>query len=194
MSCLSASAMTAFSISSALLICTNLLTFGFGIAVGPVTKVTSAPIACAVFAMAYPILPELRLVMARTGSIASSVGPAVMRTRFFWSNLGCWLAHSMSINASGSDMRPSPVSPHACSPVSGPRIAIPSCCNCRILRCVEGFSHICLFMAGATNNGQSLARQSVESRSSALPWTSFAIKSALAGAIIIASASRDSSI
>ena len=49
---------------------------------GPVTKCTCAPASTAALAIAKPILPELRLVMPRTGSIASKVGPAVINTFF----------------------------------------------------------------------------------------------------------------
>ena len=63
-----------------------------------------------------------------------------------------------------------------------------------MLRCVAGFSHICLFIAGATSSGQSLAKQRVDSKSSARPCTSLAKKSALAGATKMASAFLDNSI
>ena len=42
---------------------------------------TSAPASRAACATAKPILPELRLLMKRTGSIGSRVGPAVISTR-----------------------------------------------------------------------------------------------------------------
>ena len=48
--------------------------------VGPATSVTCAPASAAACANAKPILPELELVMPRTGSIASNVGPAVTST------------------------------------------------------------------------------------------------------------------
>src|SRR5688572_2353466 len=44
---------------------------------GPEMRVTSCPRANAACAIAYPILPDERLLMKRTGSIASRVGPAV---------------------------------------------------------------------------------------------------------------------
>ena len=58
---------------------------------------------------------------------------------------------------------------------------------------MAGWAHISRFIAGATRSGQrsiGRARQASESSSSARPWTSLAMKSALAGAISIASASR----
>ena len=59
---------------------TILIPKGADRAVGPLTKVTSAPAACAARAKAYPIFPDERLVMPRTGSIGSKVGPAVINT------------------------------------------------------------------------------------------------------------------
>ncbi len=49
--------------------------------VGPATSVTAAPASAAACASANPIFPELVLVIPRTGSIASNVGPAVISTR-----------------------------------------------------------------------------------------------------------------
>ena len=45
-------------------------------------------------------------------------------------------------------MRPSPTSPHACGPESGPSTSTPSARSCATLRCVAGFCHICRFIAG----------------------------------------------
>ena len=109
-------------------------------------------------------------------------------------NLGVKNAVISANKSSASNMRPRPISPQAWSPLSGPKIAIPSSFNCTILRCVAGFSHICLFIAGATNKGQFLAKHNVDSKSSARPCTNLAINSAEAGAIKIASASRLSSM
>ena len=47
---------------------------------GPLTSTTLAPASRAASATAYPIFPELRLVMKRTGSMRSRVGPAVTST------------------------------------------------------------------------------------------------------------------
>ena len=51
-------------------------------AVGPETRVTSAPRSIAILAMAQPIFPVEWLVRYRTGSMASWVGPAVTSTFF----------------------------------------------------------------------------------------------------------------
>ena len=53
---------------------------GVGRCTGPATSVTCAPAARAAAAMAKPILPLERLVMPRTGSMASKVGPALTST------------------------------------------------------------------------------------------------------------------
>jgi hypothetical protein len=56
-----------------------------------------------------------------------------------------------------------------------------------MLRWVAAFSHISTFIAGATSSGQRRASTSVESRSSARPCATLAMKSAVAGAITIRS-------
>ena len=56
--------------------------------VGPATSVTDAPASTAARARANPVLPDDRLVMPRTGSIGSNVGPAVSTMRFPASRLG----------------------------------------------------------------------------------------------------------
>ena len=53
---------------------------GVSIDTGPLISVTRAPAKYAACATAKPIFPELRLLMKRTGSIRSRVGPAVMTT------------------------------------------------------------------------------------------------------------------
>ena len=68
---------------------------------------------------------------------------------------------------------------------------MPSATSCATLRCVAAFHHICRFIAGATSNGHSRARHSVDSRSSAAPCASLRMKSAVAGATTIASAPRE---
>ena len=54
---------------------------GVAMLTGPQTMVTSAPASRAAAATAKPIFPELRLLMKRTGSMRSRVGPAVSSTR-----------------------------------------------------------------------------------------------------------------
>ena len=87
-----------------------------------------------------------------------------------------------------------PISPHAWSPAAGPRICTPSARSVCDVALVAGFSHISTFIAGATSSGQRRARHSVDSRSSARPCASLAMKSAIAGATTIRSRSRDSSM
>jgi hypothetical protein len=131
--------------------------------------------------------------MPRTGSIGSKVGPAVTSTRLPASGFGRKKPISSSSNSSGSSMRPSPTSPQACSPLAGPRMCVPSARSCATLRCVAGCAHISRFIAGAISNGHDSsgrARHSRLSRSSARPCSSFAMKSALAGATSTASACR----
>jgi hypothetical protein len=161
---------------------------------GPATSVTFAPASRAARATAKPILPELELVITRTGSIGSSVGPAVTTTRLPSSALGAKKAWIRSNSSSASSMRPRPVSPQACSPAAGPANSTPSPRRAAALRCVAGFDHISTFIAGASMSGQRRARHSVLSRSSARPCASLPMKSALAGATTISSRSRDSSI
>ena len=61
---------------------------GVGSDTGPLISVNSAPASRAARATAYPIRPELVLVITRTGSIGSSVGPAVTTTRLPARRLG----------------------------------------------------------------------------------------------------------
>ena len=139
---------------------------------GPATSVTSAPASRAARAIAKPILPLDRLVMPRTGSIGSKVGPAVMSTRWPSSALGWKNAVSSSSSSPASSMRPSPTSPQAWSPLSGPSTVVPSVRSWARLRWVAGCAHISRFMAGATSSGQRFAgraRHSRLSRSSARP-------------------------
>ncbi len=87
-----------------------------------------------------------------------------------------------------------PTSPHAWSPAAGPAISTPSARSSSTLRCVAAFSHISTFIAGASMSGQRRARHSADSRSSASPCATFAMKSALAGATTMRSRSRESSM
>ena len=139
---------------------------------GPLTNTTSAPAATAASASAYAIFPELRLLINRTGSIASRVGPAVIITRRPASGrpsetrVGPITAAAI---ASGSNMRPSPTSPQAWLPLSGPSMRTPrSSSNCRFA-CTAGFFHMTWFIAGAMTSGASVARQSVDRRSGGAP-------------------------
>ena len=49
--------------------------------------------------------------------------------------------------------------------------------------CVAGFSHICVFIAGTTTNGASVASAAAVTRLSAIPQASFARVLAVHGAI-----------
>ena len=73
------SVMTAWNISAAVTTSCRVTPAGVGSATGPATNVTRWPAAAAARAMANPIFPDERLEMNRTGSMASRVGPAVMR-------------------------------------------------------------------------------------------------------------------
>src|SRR5450631_2688163 len=187
-------ASTAAAMSAALITSSRATPAGVASVVGPATSVTSAPASAQACASAKPILPELELVMPRTGSMVSNVGPAVSSTRLPARCFGCAHAINAARISSGSSMRPSPISPHAWSPLPGPRICTPSARSCAALRCVAAAVHICRFIAGATSKPQSRARQSVESRSSAAPCASLAMKSADAGATTITSACLERSM
>ena len=131
---------------------------------------------------------------ARTGSIGSRVGPAVTSTRRPASTFGWKNATRSSSSSCGSSMRPLPISPQAWSPDAGPSTTTPSATSRATFRCVAGCAHICRFIAGATSSGQARAMHIVVSRSSQIPFASFAMKSVDAGTTAIASASRDRSI
>ena len=92
---------TAAAMSAALCTSMRVTLAGVGSAVGPATRVTVAPASAQACASAKPILPELRLVMPRTGSIASTVGPAVSSTRLPASTFGCTDASSAANISSG---------------------------------------------------------------------------------------------
>ncbi len=72
--------MTASYISPAELTQTRSTPKGASRWVGPLTRTTRAPASAAASATAYPIFPELKLLMKRTGSSASRVAPAVTMT------------------------------------------------------------------------------------------------------------------
>ena len=166
-------------------------------AVGPLTKVTSAPKAARAEAIAYPCLPEERLVSRRTGSMGSAVGPAVTRARLPVSGPGAappnaaWITAKIS---AGSAMRPGPNSPQAIAPSSGPTNCTPSAFRVARFRWVAAWVHMRTFLAGAISTGLSVANRVVEARSPARPCAALAIRSAVAGATTTRSADRDSSM
>src|SRR5690606_38840864 len=96
--------------------------------------------------------------------------------------------------ASGSIIRPSPTSPHACPPESGPSSSAPRARRVSTLAWVAGWAHISRFIAGASASGASVARHRVLTRSSASPWARRALVLALAGAMTMRSGQRASSI
>ena len=196
-SCAGATAITAACICTALCTSMRVTPAGVGRCTGPATSVTSAPASAAARAMANPILPLDRLVMPRTGSSASKVGPAVTSTCRPCSTLGWKKAMTASRSSSGSSIRPSPVSPQACAPCPGPSSTAPSATTWATLRCVAGCDHISRFIAGATSNAQrsrGRARHSSANSSEARPCANCAMKSALAGATMSASAWRERSM
>jgi hypothetical protein len=76
---------------------------------------------------------------------------------------------------------------------AGPSSAAPSATTCATLRCVAGWAHISRFIAGASSKRAALDRPGqaqvrLSNSSSARPWASLAMKSALAGASTMASA------
>ena len=94
--------------------------------------------------------------------------------------------------SSGSAMRPSPASPlSAISPRVRADEGTPSSASVARLRRVAGCVHIFGFIAGAISTYLSVASSTVEARSLARPSASLAIRSAVAGATTIKSASRD---
>ena len=195
MSATSTRSATAAFISLALTTSSRSTPAGDGRWTGPAIKVTSAPASRAASASANPWRPELRLLMKRTGSRNSRVGPAVTSTLTparHWGDARA--AITASAMSTGSSIRPGPNSPHACSPSAGPRTVAPSACSRATLRCVAGCSHILLFIAGARKSGAVVARHSVVSRSSAKPFASLARMFAVAGAMTTASAQRANSM
>ena len=127
--------------------------------------------------------------------MASRVGPAVIATLRPTKSCcvaKCW--QSAVKISDGSDIRPAPTSPHACSPLFGPMVWIPRDKSAVRFCCVMLWRYICWFIAGASKIGALVARQIVESKSFAMPTVKRAIKSALAGAISTASAHFANSI
>ncbi len=164
---------------------------------GPAMSVTSAPASRAASATAKPILPELRLLMNRTGSIGSRVGPAVTSTRrpprlpAIAAGGGSSRARTMS---AGSTMRPGPTSPQAWLPEAGPMKRTPRDSSVARLAWVAACRHMAWFIAGASTSGASVAMHRVVSRLPAVPAASRAIKWAVAGATSTRSAQRASSM
>ena len=167
---------------------------GVGRCTGPATSVTSAPASAAARAIAKPILPLERLVMPRTGSIGSKVGPAVISTALARQQLrleerdqlGEQLARPRACGRRRSRRRPGRRWPGR-APSRRRRAAARRCAASPDAPTSRGSSPA-RRSSGQRSIGR--ARHSRLSRSSARPCTSLAMKSALAGATSTASASR----
>ena len=94
----------------------------------------------------------------------------------------------------GSVIFPSPYSPHAISPISGPIILYPKLFNFNMFSLVEGCSHILTFIAGAKNICLLEANKTVDAKSSAFPEATFDMVLAVIGATNTASAHLDKDI
>ena len=151
---------------------------------GPLTRITSAPRSAAALARAYPIFPLDRLVMNRTGSIGSSVGPAV--TRILIPSKSCGVSSILACSriSTGSGRRPFPSVRQANCPSPGAMTLIPLSRNRFRFSCTAGFWNICTFMEGQTRIFAVAATTMVERKSSARPQAILAMKLAVAGATI----------
>ena len=155
----------------------------------PAIKMTSAPDFTADFAISKPILPDERFPIYLTGSIGSSVPPAV--TIIFFPLKIVFPTKNFSISAKisiGSGKRPFPIVPQAKFPDAGSKISTPRAFNIAKFACVAGFSYIFVFIDGQSKIFLSKAKIVVVSKSSAIPCAIFAKKLAVAGAITIKSA------
>ena len=129
--------------------------------------------------------------MKRTGSMASSVPPAVTSTFLPESVLPRAPASSSSRTMScGSGRRPTPEAPQAKYPAAGSILCQPRAWSFAIFSCVTGFSYIALFIAGAKKIGDVTASSVVVSMSSAMPAAALAMMFAVAGAMSTRSAKR----
>ena len=90
--------------------------------------------------------------------------------------------------SSGSDIRPTPHSPSAISPSSGPMSSTPRSRRSAAFACVAGCDHMRGFIAGATRTGPRWASAASVRTLSARPWASFASVFAVNGAITSRSA------
>ena len=145
--------------------------------------VTSAPREAAALARAAPIRPDERLPMNLTGSIASLVPPAVTKTLTPRKSDLPPAESSSAKSSRGSINLPLPASPwDASCPSPGSRTVIPRSLSVATFATVAGFSHIRLFIAGATRTLQLAARTAAETSSSLLPAATREIKFAVAGA------------
>ena len=129
--------------------------------------------------------------MKRTGSIASSVGPAVTTMKRPASPWDDPSASSIAASMRSSDAsRPGPISPDASGPVSGSITRTPRARSAATFACVAAFCHICVSIAGATMTGAEVASTVVATRSSENPCARRASTWAVAGATTTTSAWR----
>ena len=134
------------------------------------TSVTDAPLFRASAAIAAPCLPELRLPMYRTGSIASRVPPADIRNFLpFKSCTDPMCSRKLEMISEVSGNLPTPESSPVKRPVSGCITANPLDLSTRTFSCVVSLSHICGCIAGTKNFGALLALITLVNKSSALP-------------------------
>ena len=125
--------------------------------------------------------------------MASKVGPLVTSARRPDSRKPArkWAVTALTMS-NGSAMRPSPYSPHAMSPSSGPISTTPRAASVVMLSRVAACCHMRTFIDGATRTGLSVASNAVVARSSAMPCAMRAMMLAVAGATSTTSASRES--
>ena len=179
-----AASSTAPRSSSAEVMCCTCMLAGSGRWTGPVMSVTCAPRSRAAWATAKPILPLLGLLINRTGSRYSRVGPAettTFRPRRSWGT-GYSSAHAAAAISGGSAMRPrpspSPLEPKR--PYSGPRKCCPQLLSRATLFWTAGCSHIRSFMAGTHSTGHLTLSSVALARSLARPRAARLSRSALA--------------
>src|ERR671931_439102 len=115
----------------------------------PYITVTLAPILLACSAIAFPILPELKFVITRIGSICSIVLPIV--TKMFLSDNEDILLMLDSLNLSNTDFRTCSGWASLAFPsmITGSKNSTPRSFNLYIFSLINGFSYIDLCIAGA---------------------------------------------
>ena len=109
------------------------------------------------------------MVRYLTGSIGSTVGPAVIKILFPFKDEEENESAIADAISYGSDILPSPISPHACSPLSGPIKLIFFILRVSTFICVTLSCHIFVFIAGAINNSASEANITALIKSLARP-------------------------
>ena len=138
-------------------------------------------------------MPEERLPIYLTGSIASRVPPAVTKTRFPSKSCSSEITDARKLRISEvSGNRPTPLSVPVRRPVAGRITWKPRSCKSAMLATVAALFHIFGCIAGIKTLIALLARTRLVSRSSARPIAIRAIKSAVAGEIKIKSFSAAS--